>query len=80
MGERFCPNITKCPMYAFLERQDFRDCMHNFCLGNHETCQRWILRTQGETVPEDLMPNGQLKSNVLPDLADDGSRRVHTII
>jgi len=80
MGERFCPNITKCQMFAYLERQDFRDCMNAYCLGNHLTCERWILRSNGQHVPEDLLPNGQLKANVLPDQADEGPHRVHTVI
>jgi len=79
MGERFCPNIVKCPMYAFLERQDFRDCMYSFCLGNHEACERWALRSAGEEVPEDLMPDGRCKSYVLAARADDDSHHVKTV-
>ena len=80
MTERFCPNITKCPMFAYLERQDFRDCMNTYCLGNHQLCKRWGLRCNGEVVPEDMLPNGQMKADVMSGPPDDGSQHVRTLI
>jgi len=80
MTERFCPNITKCLMFAYLERQDFRDCMNTYCLGNHQLCKRWVLRSSGQEVPEDMLPNGQMKADLMSDPPDSGSQHVKTLI
>jgi hypothetical protein len=50
--------MEACPIFAYYERNQMRECLARFCIGEYENCQRRQLRTAGQEVPKYLMPDG----------------------
>ena len=54
-----CEYMDKCPMFQKFEAESIlRFWIQNFCKGEHEKCQRKVLRKAGKEVPLNLLPNG----------------------
>jgi hypothetical protein len=56
-----CPYSEKCPIYNQFCTETAKDALITiFCKGDFERCLRKQMRDKNETVPEKLLPDGQL--------------------
>jgi hypothetical protein len=61
MQKRDCPHMTACPMYALLKLSGtLKTWQSRYCQADYVQCARHRLSQNGESVPQNLMPNGAL--------------------
>lgn len=62
LGQRVqCPNMANCPMYGvFATDGALKVFVQNYCTNDFERCVRKQKGDLGESVPPELMPNGDL--------------------
>lgn len=62
LGQRVqCPNMANCPMYsAFSTDGALKVFVQSYCTDDFARCVRKQKGDRGESVPRELMPNGQM--------------------
>lgn len=62
LGQRVqCPNMADCPMYGALATDGaLKVFIAGYCTDDFQRCLRKQKGDRGESVPRELMPNGQL--------------------
>ena len=58
MDEQACDYLEGCPIFKYFRRSAKKVYIDMYCEGNYERCQRFLLRTEGEEVPTNLLPHG----------------------
>ena len=54
-----CPHMVTCPLYGQFRTQGFlRVWQVNYCEGAYQTCKRFQLSSEGQAVPDTMLPNG----------------------
>lgn len=64
MTVRTCSYIESCPIYKYFRREAKRVFTNMYCEGDYHACARYSLRSEGQPVPENLLPHG---SKLWPD-------------
>ena len=60
-----CKWYSVCPMKRFYE-QDILDkkWIEQYCRGDYKSCVRYQMEERGETHPDNMLPNGEIKENL----------------
>lgn len=53
-----CTYIEACPMFQYFRTSAKKVYMQSYCEGDFQRCERYKLRSSGQTVPKDLLPHG----------------------
>ena len=64
--EKVCKWYPACPLKKYYERGEIEEkWIDDFCKGDYEKCVRYQMEEAGEPHPDNMLPNGEIRKNLI---------------
>ncbi|MCD6248186.1 MAG: uracil-DNA glycosylase [Hadesarchaea archaeon] len=65
MARKVCKWYEVCPMKRFYEEGKLeRKWIERYCMGDYKNCVRYRMEERGESHPDNMLPNGEIRKDL----------------